>query len=251
MSEKGGADSSALPDLVYLVRSGENEELRYSLRSVTKNAKGLYRNIWVVGTGLPEWLNNVYVLPVPDGTDKHETMRRKTLAICDHPDLSDTFVLMNDDYFLVEKITEWVVYHMGPVSKWLQSKLVGRVMTTYLRDVYLTADWMRKQGYGDVLVRETHSATVWDKRKLAATIRKYPENRGLTVVELYDAAGAGGEGQYALNAKVHKDDHLDAKLAAADSPWLSSSDVSWKKSRIGAHIRKLFPRRCRYEKAGV
>jgi len=251
MTGKGGVADATLPDLVYLVRSGENEELRYSLRSVAKHAKGLYRDIWVVGTGLPEWLDGVRVLPVPDGVDKHETMRRKTLAVCDHAEVTDTFVLLNDDYFLIKPIKEWVVYHMGPVSKWLKAKLTGGMMTAYLRDVYLTSDWMRKQGYGDVLVRETHSATVWDRRKLADVLRKYPANRGLTVVELYAAAGAGGEGVHAMNAKVHHDKHLETKLAAADSPWLSSSDVSWAKSKIGDHIRGLFPRKSKYEKAGA
>lgn len=249
MTSDGGEASASLPDLVYLVRSGENEELRYSLRSIAQNAKGLYREIWVVGTGLPDWLTNVNVLPIPDGLVKHETMRAKTLAISEHVELSQTFGLMNDDYFLVKPIKEWVVYHMGSVSEWVAKKIADAgQLTSYLRDVRSTALWMEAQGYGDVLCRETHSITIWDKTLLVEALKKYPRGRGLTTVELYDMAGAGGEGEFALNAKVHHDDHLHAKLSANDSPWLSSSDESFANSRIGDYMREMFPDPSKYEK---
>lgn len=260
LSDGAGADfrvgpshqSGVLMDLVYLVRSGPNEELRYSLRSIEKNAPGLFRKVWVMGTDLPDWLTGVEFLPIPDGDHKHETMRRKTLAVCDNPDVTPTFGLMNDDYFLVKPISEWVVYHMGPASEWINEKLAKRSWswTSYLRDVYATCRWMADQGYGDVPVRETHSITVWDRVRLAEVIRAYPQNRGLTVVDLYEAAGAGGPGVRGPNAKVHNDEHLAARLKDG-WPWLSSSDESWVSSRIGEYMRGMFPEPSRFEKVGA
>lgn len=235
-------------DLVYLVRSGDNEELRHSLRSVAKNADGLFRKVWVVGVDLPDWLAGVDVIEHRDGPLKHQTMRDKIRAVCDTADVSDEFILMNDDYFLTEPIRDWVVYHMGPASEWLfQKSMQAKGMTSYLRDVKTTCVWMAKQGYGDVLIRETHSPTIWDKRRLARVLDEYPPVQPMTVVELYAAAGCGGEGVFALNAKIHNDEQLDTKLAAADSPWLSSSDFSFENSRVGNLIRGMFPEPSRFE----
>lgn len=253
MTGEGWEAPASLPDLVYIVRSGENEELRYSLRSIDKFADGLFRNVWVVGTGLPAWLHGVNVLPVKDlgaidGRSKHVNMRRKIRAACDVSEISDHFLLLNDDYFLTKPIKEWVVYHMGPASEWLDKKITQlNGWSSYLRDVHKTVEWMQMQGYGDVLVRETHSPTWWVKSRLAEVLDEYPESRPVTVVDLYDAAGIGQIGEYALNAKIHNDEQLEAKLFADDSPWLSSSDFSFEHSKVGSRIRDLFPEPSRFE----
>lgn len=236
-------------DLVYLVRSGSNEELRYSLRSVAKHADGLFRKVWVVGVRLPRWLTGVHVLPIPDGPVKHQTMRDKVRAVCDEPGVSDEFVLMNDDYFLAEPIDEWVVYHMGPASAWWQEIIDSRGghVSRYMRDVKTTCDWMAAQGYGDVLIRETHSPTIWDKRRLAAVLDRYPADQPVTVVDLYAAAGCGGEGEYALNAKAVNGETFAEKVAAGDSPWLSSNDTAFRREAIGRWVRKNFTVPSRFE----
>ena len=49
-----------IPDLVYPVRDGlDNEELRYSLRSIDRFAGGMFGTVWVVGNVLPDWLVGV------------------------------------------------------------------------------------------------------------------------------------------------------------------------------------------------
>lgn len=240
-------------DLVYLVRSGENEELRYSLRSVEKHASGLFRDVWVVGVDLPDWLTGVNVLPVPDSRNKHQTMRDKIRALCEVDAVSDEFILMNDDYFLTKPISEWVVYHMGPASAWLRRKIDAAVrhggVTSYLRDVRTTCKWMAEHGYGDVLVRETHSPTIWDKTRLARVLDDYPPVQPVTVVDLYDAAGCGGVGEFALNAKVHTDEQFDVWAGDGSNPWVSSSDVSFAETKVGEFVRGMFSEPSRWEAA--
>lgn len=252
MTGMGWEVPTSPPDLVYVVRSGENEELRYSLRSIERHANGLFGDIYVVGTGLPSWLTGVNVVPVADvgGIDaryKHANMRRKVRAACDV--VPNHFLLLNDDYFLVKPISEWVIYHMGRASEWLGMRVrqLGG-FTAYLRDVQKTVEWLRVHGYGDVLIRETHSPTWWESSRFAEMLDAYPDGRPVTVVDLYDACGIGQEGAFALNAKIHNDDQLEAKLAADDSPWLSSSDFSFASSRVGGMVRGLFRGRSRFEK---
>lgn len=249
MTGKGGEVSTSLPDLVYVVRSGENEELRYSLRSVDRYAKGLFGDVWVVGTGLPDWLTGVRVIPVRDGSDKHETMRRKILAACREQGVSDTFLLMNDDYFLTRKIDRFETYHMGPAREWIDQNLKLRKgqWSPYLRDVDLTVRWLARKGH-DVMVRETHSPTWWEKRSLARWLVDYPAARPITVVDLWDVCGVGPDGGRVINAKVHFDDNFERWKADGSNPWVSSSDVSWHGTKVGIDVKSMFRRKSRFEK---
>lgn len=91
-------------DLVYPLGTGsvwDNNELRYSLRSVAENVKDL-RNVWVVGER-PEWLTNVRYLPVKDMFDRPtKNTFFKLQAVCKEPDLSDDFLYLNDDFFILK-----------------------------------------------------------------------------------------------------------------------------------------------------
>jgi len=82
-------------DVVYTCRSGPNEELRYSLRSLV-NLEGVDR-VWVVGDA-PGWYTGPLVR-VPSRTNKYDTVRANLRAVLD-ADVSETFVLMNDDFFV-------------------------------------------------------------------------------------------------------------------------------------------------------
>jgi hypothetical protein len=89
-------------DIVYPLGKGttwDNNEIRYSLRSVEKFLSGV-ENVWVVGEK-PSWLKNVIHLPFPDitGVPWRNTMA-KLLHVCKQADLSDEFLYMNDDFFL-------------------------------------------------------------------------------------------------------------------------------------------------------
>ena len=94
-------------DVVYILGTGsvwENNELRYSLRSIEENLRD-FRNIWIIGEQ-PSWLHNVLVLPMADPTsDKWRNSYLKIKAAAKQPDLSDDFLLFNDDFFLNKPIS--------------------------------------------------------------------------------------------------------------------------------------------------
>lgn len=243
----------AVPDLVYPVRPGENEELRYSLRSVATNAPGLYRKVWVVVTDaatLPGWLTGVEVLEA-GAEGKQADIRAKVTAAAHEKRVASRFVLMTDDCYLVEPITAWEAFHMGPTSAYVKH-LRGEGVTErngWLRTVIATAEWMAEQGYGDILVRQGHRPLLWDKRKLAAALAAYPADRRLDVVGLYDIAGAAGEGRRGTNAKIGNDPAaFHQRLAELDVPWLSSNDASFAEGMIGGYIRGMFRTPSPYER---
>lgn len=244
---------AALPDLVYPVRAGENEELRYSLRSVAAHADGLFRKVWIVGTGLPEWLTGVEIIEAGSAGGKAADVRAKIAAAASHSGVAPRFVLMTDDVFLVEPITEWEAFHMGPTSIYVQHLATLKPALTvnnnkWVRSLVATAEWMAERGHGDILCRQGHRPLLWDRRKLSKALAEFPEDQQLDILGLYDIAGAAGEGRLAGNAKVVNDPKaFHQKLAELDIPWLSSNDRSFAEGMIGGYIRGMFRTPCRFE----
>lgn len=91
-------------DVVYILGTGskfKNLEILYSVRSLSKYMIDLDR-IFIVGEdpGFLPWANHI---PASDLTDsKWKNAYFKIKQACGLKDLSDTFLLMNDDFFILE-----------------------------------------------------------------------------------------------------------------------------------------------------
>lgn len=81
-----------------------NTELRYALRSVEKHLIG-YGEVFIVGEK-PDWLRNVVHIPCRDYGDKTYDKERnidcKIIAACADDRVTDNFLFMNDDHFLLQ-----------------------------------------------------------------------------------------------------------------------------------------------------
>jgi hypothetical protein len=77
-------------------------ELRYCLRSIEKHLSG-YGDIFLIGHK-PKWVNNVIHIPAEDEQRtwwKERNIYRKILLACEDPRVSDDFLFMNDDHYLL------------------------------------------------------------------------------------------------------------------------------------------------------
>lgn len=78
----------------------QDNELRYCLRSIEKHLTG-YRNIWIVGY-LPKWVTGVKHIPATDETKNSDyNIMRKIELSCLAGEISDSFLFMNDDHYLL------------------------------------------------------------------------------------------------------------------------------------------------------
>lgn len=90
-----------MTDIVYILGHGSkwnNNELKYSLRSVEKHLSNVGR-VYLVGNA-PEFISGVIAIPFKETSHKLENIINKTLAACNHPDISENFLCFYDDHFL-------------------------------------------------------------------------------------------------------------------------------------------------------
>jgi hypothetical protein len=95
-------------DLLYVLGKGSqwnNNELRYSLRSVVQNLSG-FRYIWIVGED-PGFTQNVRIIKHSDEIGPHNAdgnITRKIVRACQETELAEHFIMMNDDYLFVNPV---------------------------------------------------------------------------------------------------------------------------------------------------
>jgi hypothetical protein len=121
-----------MSSVVYPLGNGsvlKNFELRMSLRSIEKYLAN-YSDVWIIGDK-PDWLQNVNHIPCIDHTERpsdYNIMRKITKA-CEHPDVSESFLMMNDDHFLLDHfdINNFPNYYFST----LEDQVKKRGMDTY------------------------------------------------------------------------------------------------------------------------
>jgi hypothetical protein len=117
-------------DVVYILGPGStwnDNELLYSLRSVRKHLRG-FRKIFVVGS-MPRVVEHddecgfVWV-PAEDkfGDARQHNVRAKLIHAAHNPDISDEFLLMNDDFFFLAPvdISEIPYYRQGTLPQHIE-----------------------------------------------------------------------------------------------------------------------------------
>ena len=219
--------SPAALTAVYLVRMGKrNEELRYSIRSLA-NA-GIDRVV-LVGYK-PPWLDGVEHLPTgqADRAERARNIRRGYEAIA--ADGPDEFVLFNDDFFVMRNVTIEPT-HRGPLSALLhQARPTG-----YYKGLRAAADLL---GPDALAYDAIHTPLPMTRAALTAALEMFDGTHGVRTVT-GNLLGYGGI------------EHPNAKNPPAERwnelTYLSTSDKSFKYRPIGAHIRRRFGHRSRFE----
>jgi hypothetical protein len=153
-------------DLVYICGPGDNEELRYSIRSAVKNLK--FDNLWVVG-GKPSWYVGNHI-EVAQNKSKYANARNNLRAICNSSKISDSFILMNDDFYIMNKVDNVPYMHGGLLSDKIKKyeNLTGN--TRYVLMLKRTLLSLSRRFKKDILDYELHVPMVMEKEKLLSII---------------------------------------------------------------------------------
>lgn len=224
---------------VYVCRGGANEELRYSLRSVERNLPCV--DDVVIYGGKPRWCVAKLVTQTVGATKYAKAYHNLRLACMDES-MDDSFVLMNDDFYVMEP-TERVEYaHRGSLLKlveWYESEHPKAVYTANTRRTY---DFLVGIGIKDPVSYELHIPMVFEKDKLLEVLDMISGDMGLQYRTIYgNLCDVGGE--YTEDVKVYaKGDEIP------EGRYLSSWDPAFETVR--RHLHGVFPEPSIWESCG-
>ena len=233
-------------DVVYICAAEEpNEELRYSLRSL-RNLP--HRHVWVVGYR-PRWVVQAGYVPTRQAGRKHSNTWRNWLAMADCGQISDRFVLFNDDFFVRSPITEVPTVHRGPLDDAITEYRRHR-LTEYSQRAAFTRDALRRAGRIGVLYSyELHMPMVIDRHQLVEAVAWLQRNRTLPLEYISKRTFYGNWAQVG-GSLVRDCKTQNAKAPVPNNPmFVSSSSRSWT-GVTGHWARSSFPDPSPYEHSG-
>lgn len=217
-------------DFVYICRPGENEELRYSIRSLITNYPDA--NIFIVG-GKPDWYSGDYIF-VEDKSNKFENINNCYRAILQSNKISNDFILMNDDFFLLSNIKSFNYY-----SGNLKDKIISHVKlngnSSYARALKGAVKELAKLGIEEPKNYDIHTPMAFKKAQLAQVIDLSLAPRSM-YGNVFDIGGLDIQ-----DVKVYKDT-LNFDLS---KEFISTEDNSFK--LISHKLATLFPDKSPFE----
>lgn len=226
-------------DIVYVSRDGENPELRYSLRTLVNVD---YDRVWIFG-GAPVWTSDeIMYRRRRQGGSPYSSTRDHIAAACNTSEVSDPFVLWNDDFFAMRPVGEVPVYHRGSLEALLDS--TAAMKTPWARGMRETAGFMDKRG----LLAGAMSFDV----HLPLVIHKDPMREALRLAKNVRADAIHIRTLYGAVAGLEGVEHPDPKMMRRSDPfprgaWLSSGDDTFRPV-VEPVLRYLFPDPSNYER---
>lgn len=232
-------------DIVYLVKNCvTNEELTYSLRSIVNLP---HDKVFMVG-GCPTNLDKSKLthIPTTQGTDRYSNTTNGLKLICQDERLSENFILMNDDFFILKPIidpeTELNLFR-GPIQEVIQE--IGHRYETgspYLTGMKQTHIYLRDLGYSKPLSYELHVPMVINKKRFLELFSlPYIESvRAGHFRSIYGNLYLQGSKQI-RDVKVYRDFYTPL----GSDKFLSTEDNSW--PRVKNYLDRLFPDKGPYE----
>ncbi|XVV34948.1 hypothetical protein ACQPXT_13265 [Streptomyces sp. CA-100214] len=231
-------------DLVVPVRTGAvNRQLRYALRSWSAHLP--HRRVWVVGYRPPWVSDGVRYLATPQTGTKYVNTTRAVAAACRNRSVSDPFVLMNDDFFVMQSLPDGVpTLHRGPVRE-VEAYYATRGNGSYLRGLRETRNLLVAHGHEDPLSYELHVPLVVHKEGM---LHALDLGRRLDVLHKRTAYGvlAGIGGERAEDVKIL----WRGPQFPTDGPFLSTMPDAFTNGMVGVHVRRQFARPGPYERGG-
>ena len=227
-------------DIVYPVRklAEGNSELRYSLRSVAKNLP--HRNVWVVGEEIG-WLGSlVRFMPAEDEGKAFANVNQKLLAAVENDLISDPFVFMMDDIFVMKEVNDIPYYAIGRTLT--ERARTYDVYGRYWRDLDETQQilWFLRKSDIDF---EAHAPILFQKAGLRRILKKYPTSghRRTLYGNIFKKKPT-----YVSDFKIYEED----VEPDAETPYISTCVESWRESsKTYQLVTSEFAEPCEYERA--
>lgn len=231
--------------LICPVRPGDtNEELRYALRSWETNL--ILPNLWLMTVGhKPSWLS-------PDRHVEGNFYKSAPFAVFDNIKRgaeaacllghNQPVIFMNDDFFCLDPVGAVLpVRRNCTLAEHIAQFPAGTGMW-WPASLRLTASWLAEQGFPRPDSYEVHRPLVADAEGMLSTLSRWDLDSGDTVPQWRTMYGVLNE----VHAYPVSDAKLGLRQTGIGTPWVSTSDQSWR--RFALAMQKRFQKPSRWEK---
>ena len=226
-------------DIVYILRDGKNDELKYSLRSVEKNFK--FKRVWFFGGKPPELKPDMFVRVFQEGDTKWEKVRNTLKLVCEDDRVTEDFWLFNDDFFVMKPVEKMTNYYDGTLKQRIEQieAIIHGQQSVYSKQLRHLLKTLQDAGIDEPLNYAHHTPMLINRKKMLETLEKYP-NEPMFRALYGNINQIGGENM------------PDVKFYQKRQPFpigtfASTADESWKQEKIGQIIRGKFAYRSRFE----
>lgn len=196
-------------DVVYILRNNGtrwmDNEIKYSIRALEQNIK--FGKLWIVG-GCPKFIDKSkirYIKAEDPFSNKLKNAIHKITLACREEEVSENFILMNDDFFFLKR-TEGVEYfNKGKLeaSKKNHSTKGGY----YYRAICDTIEMLKDMGIDNPTDFEVHYPIIFNKKKFIKTVEKISVEEGYLFRSVYGNMNHI-ESKYRRDVKVYKMDQF-------------------------------------------
>lgn len=220
------------PDVLYFIKESEdNEELKYSLRSLKNLNHG---KVFIAGYK-PSWVSDsVYHIPSQQSGEKYENVRSSRLAAMSDPRLGDDYILMHDDYFIMQP-TKHVpaLRRMKNIEHYIDLYTKLDPKSIYVSKMKKTRDVLNSLGISEISSYELHVPMLFNKKKLQEMYEKVPVGCHLRTLygNYYNI-----EGERIADVKIIRDD----QNISYNQQFLSTIDESFQNGLVGKYLRNKF-----------
>ena len=240
-------------DIVYVVKDAAyNDELKWSLRSVEKNFP--HKRVWFYGGKVVGLHPDKQVVVKQEGSRKYDRVRNMLKMIAENDEITEDFVLFNDDFFVMDKV-ESLPY----LSDMNLSDLCVRIEiangyrpTPYTTELKRTIDALNGAKLTDFNY-ELHVPIIFNRKRLLKIIEKFPDNRATRSLYVNDLLSdddidideEGLDFEEAKDVKVWG--LVEQAVIDPDIPFLSTEDRAFSDGLIGNFIKEAFPEKSKWE----
>lgn len=229
-----------------MVKEGDrNEELRLSLRSLGNVPHG---TVWVAGFK-PRWVTNVEYLPTRQTRVKYVNSTQNLLTACAHPDLSDRFIFMNDDFFILRRMNEIPALHRGSASAVVEDyerRFGKRGTGLYRQGMAASVRLLHRWGIANPLSYELHVPMMMHKEGVIEVVKRaHADDRTIPALHKRTLYGNYFDvgGRRANDIKVTDTD----RTWQPNQRFVSCGDQAFLNGAIGKRLRDKFPDPSPYE----
>lgn len=230
--------------LICPVRPGDsNEELRYAMRSWETNL--VLPNLTLLTVGhKPAWVQPDYHVEgnhypsVPHAVFDNVRLGSRAAANMNY----DEAVFMNDDFFCLDPVGVILPVRRNCSLAQHLAQFPPNAGLWWPRSLRRTAEWLTEQGFPDAPSYEVHRPLVVSPRGMVKALNQWGETaREDTVPQWRTVYGVTQR----VDAHPVEDAKLGGRLTGVGTPWISTSDQTWR--RYAASMRARFPEPSRWE----